>query len=94
MFAGMNARATTCGPVSAKPSGSVNGSEEARERKGAGTNLISGTHGLGLEAFAPSPTHPALIELARLLGRRAAREFSLQCGEEDSDGPERREGVI
>lgn len=94
MFAGMNARATTCGPAPAKPSSSANGAEGARERKGTGPNLISGTHGLGLEAFAPSPTYPALIELARLLGRCAAREFSLQCGEEDSDGLERREGYI
>ena len=94
MFAGMNARPTTCGPTSAKPSGSVNGSEEARDRKGAGTNLLSGTPRLGTKTPAPSPKDQALIELARLLGRRAAREFSLQSGEEDSDGPERREGYI
>ena len=45
-------------------------------------------------AYRGAPTHPALVQLARLLGRRAAREFDLQCGEEDSDGLERREGML
>ena len=81
MFAGMNARPTTCGPTSAKPSGSVNGSEEARDRKGAGTNLLSGTPRLGTKTPAPSPKDQALIELARLLGRRAAREFVQEAGD-------------